>query len=331
MESALIDALGDARETTIEVDGHPVHFTSLDKILWPKPGLTKRHLIAFYVQCSRCLLRTLRDRPLSVVRYPAGIEGQRIFQRHFAKGKPDFVETVFVHSDSNREPVEYILCNNLATLLWLGQMSAIELHPWHSRIRSGRDSKALGGDFETQAGFDESILNFPDYIVCDLDPNVDEKPFERARNVALGLKDLLAEQGLESFVKTSGKRGFHIYVPLARQNDFDRVRLFAEGIGRELEARMPDDVTLEPSLDKRPKKVFFDYSINSQAKTLACKLSPRAHPLATVSFPLEWERLPSVSPKDFTIMNAPRLIAERGDPWEVMLDRCQELPKAYVG
>ncbi|HEY0867299.1 MAG TPA: hypothetical protein VGE01_07970, partial [Fimbriimonas sp.] len=179
--------------------------------------------------------------------------------------------------------------------------------------------------------FDESVLNFPDYLVCDLDPNVEDKPLERVREVAMRLKRIFDEQSLQSFVKTSGKRGLHVYVPLSRKHGYDHVRLFAEEIGRRLMEEMPEDVTMELSLDKRPKKVFFDYSINSQAKTLACALSPRGDPRGTVSFPLSWDALDKAQPKDFTIANAPRILAERGDPWEGLLQHCQELPRAYIG
>lgn len=311
------------REGIVEIEGHELRLTSLDRVLWP--GVTKRDLIRYYLDMAPTLLDYLRDRPLTTIRFPEGVGGERIFQRHPSKGSPEFMRTVRIYSESNHAPRLYMVCENQATLAHLGQMSVLELHPWHSRTRKGQDSRSLGTDFDDPEGFEESVLNYPDYLVCDLDPNTPTDGFRRAAEVAKAARELFAEQGLESYVKTSGKRGVHVYVPLARQHDFDHIRIFADRIGNQLERRLDGLVNMELKLEKRPEGVFFDHSINSQGRSLAAAYSPRATGHGQVSFPLRWEELDDVSPEDFTLTTVPGLLKERGDAWGGFLAKCQKV------
>jgi len=311
---------------TLKVDGEKVPVTNLDKELWPAWGdqraLTKRDLLTYLARVSPYILPHLRDRPLTLTRYPNGIGGSHFYQKHWEGRLPAFVDSVTLWSGGNAEDGDYLLCNNLATLLWLGQLA--EHLP------------------ETYAGsgerFDRSRLNYPDFIVCDLDPYIysgdeakgdepelNRKAFKKTVDVALWLKELLDSLSLSSFVKTTGKTGLHIYVPILRRLDYDVVRAAAETIGRFLLRAHPRDITMEWSTGKREGKIFFDHLQNTKGKTLASIYSPRPQPWAGVSMPLRWEELRDVYPADFTILTAPGRLAEVGDLWANILDEKHDL------
>ncbi|HEY0868287.1 MAG TPA: DNA ligase D, partial [Fimbriimonas sp.] len=328
---AVIEALErNDREMQITVEGSPIQLTSLDRQLWP--GVTKRDLLLYLAKVSNAYLRHLRDRPLTMVRYPDGIEGEGFFQRHWEASLPEFVQTVDIWSQSGGEAKRHLLCNNLPTLLWLGQNSAIELHPWHSRVVTAPDAEGLGAQFDTPQDLEDSVLEYPDYLVCDLDPNVPtgkeeftEEGWRRTVDVALALHDLLDSLKLRSFVKTTGKTGLHIFVPLRRIYEGDQVKEAARTIGRFLMEKMPSHVTMETRLNKRPRKVFFDANMNGYGRTLASAYSPRPVPDARVSMPVDWNRLPYVRPGMFTIATVPAMLAEHGDLWKGSLDLRQHL------
>lgn len=324
------------KEIQLTVDGHPIRFTSLDKPLWP--GLTKRDLIRYLARVSDVYLEYLRDRPLTIVRYPDGIEGEGFFQRHWEGDLPEFVQTVDIYSEHNHRAVRHAMCNNLATLLWLGQMSALELHPWHSSVTPSPDTEGLGAKFDTEEDRDESVLAYPDYLVCDLDPNIrsghekpgaepelNEKGWKRTVQVALELREMLNGLGLRGYVKTTGKTGLHIFIPVKRLYDNDQIREAARTLGKFLMDRHPDEITMETRLDKRPSKVFFDANMNGLSRTLAGAYSPRPVPGGRVSMPLDWDQLEKVHPEDFTIQTVPDLLSRQGDAWAGMLRDRQSL------
>jgi bifunctional non-homologous end joining protein LigD len=328
---------------TLEAGPHKIPLTNLDKPLWPAAGgrrpLTKRDLLAYLAKVSPYLLAHLRDRPLTLLRFPDGIEGQRFYQKHWEQPLPPFVETVRLFSEHNEGDQEYLLCNNLATLLWLGQVATLEFHPWLSRIDPRPDAEELSIEFTgSLEAIERSVLNYPDFIVFDLDPfiysgreapgaepELNREAFARTREAAWWLKELLDSLSLPSFVKTTGKTGLHVYVPIVRRLDFDAARAACETIGRFLVRAHPAEVTMEWAVERRARKVFVDYAQNVRGKTLASVYSPRALAGAPVSMPVRWDELDRVYPTDFTIETAPDRLRERGDLWAGILDAKRDL------
>ncbi|MEX0785042.1 MAG: DNA ligase D [Dehalococcoidia bacterium] len=326
----------------LKVDGQKISLTNLDKELWPKlgrrRGLTKRDLLTYLARVSPYLLPHLRDRPLTLVRYPNGIEGGFFYQRH-SEVQPGFVDKIQLYSSHNESDTEHLICNNLPTLLWLGQLAVLELHTWYSRVDPEPDAHGLSTDFAgSKEQIERSLLNYPDFIVFDLDPYIysgkeakgdepelNRKAFNRTCQVALWLKDVLDSLSLSSFLKTTGKTGLHVYVPILRQLDYPAARAACETIERFVLQAHPKDVTMEWSVDKRPGKVFLDHNQNVRGKTLASLYSPRAIPEAAVSMPLRWDELGDVYPTDFTILTGPERLDSTGDLWAHILDAKHDL------
>ena len=328
---------------TLKVTGEKVPVTNLDKALWPPWGkqraLTKRDLLVYLARISPYILPHMRDRPITLTRYPNGIAAKHFYQKHWEGELPRFVDTVTLWSEQNQEDGEYLMCNNLPTLLWLGQLADIELHTWYSRVNPDPDGAHLP---ETYAGsekkFEKSRLNYPDFIVCDLDPYIysgdegkgdepelNRKAFQKTVDVALWLKELLDSLSLSSFVKTTGKTGLHVYVPILRGLDYDTVRAAAETIGKFLLRAHPRDITMEWATQKRKGKIFFDHNQNTKGKTLASIYSPRPLPWAGVSMPVRWEELRDIYPTEFTILTAPNRVAKTGDLWASILEEKHDL------
>ena len=343
VEPVLEQLSASAEKMLLAVDGYRISLTNLDKPLWPARNgvraLTKRDLLLYFARVSPFLLPHMRDRPLTLTRYPNGIEGEHFYQKHWEAQLPEFVETVRVYSGHNDADGEYLLCNNLPTLLWLGQLADVELHTWYSRVSPEPDGSHLP---ETYAGSDERIdasrLNYPDFIVFDLDPYVysgreplgaepelNRKAFLRTCDVAFWVKDILDSLSLSSFVKTTGKTGLHVYVPILRQFDYGAVRSACETIGRFVLQAHPKEVTMEWSVPKREGKIFFDHNQNVRGKTLASIYSPRPSPEAAVSMPVRWDELREIYPTDFTILTAHERLARTGDLWHDILARKHDL------
>ena len=335
---------------TLSVEGQQVKLSNLDRVYWPaepslkQPALTKRDLLRYFAQVSPYILPHLADRPLTMIRMPDGINGQRFFQKHWEQERPPFVETITVFSGHKEDSHDYLLCNNLPTLLWLAQSGTLEFHIWHSRARPGPDAKSTSTDYaSSEAAIDGSVLNYPDYVVFDIDPYIysgkekkgDEPElntvaFEKGKEVAFWLRELLQTMKLDAIVKTSGKTGLHVFVPIKRTIDFDAAREVSELVGRHLVRLHPKDVTVEWSVPKRTGKIFMDYNMNVRGKTLNVAYSPRGAPGAPVSMPLTWEELAGAHPLDFLMSNAPDRLAETGDRWEDALGRKQSLEKAFT-
>jgi bifunctional non-homologous end joining protein LigD len=332
---------------TLTVGSHRVRLTHLDRVYWPpepalrQPALTKRDLLRYFAQVSPHMLPHLADRPLTMIRMPDGINGQRFFQKHWEQERPEFVETLTVFSSHKEENHEVLLCNNLATLLWLAQSGALELHVWHSRARVAADAASKSTDYaSSEQSLDASVLNYPDYLVFDLDPYIysgreaqgaepelNTVAFEKGKEVAFRLRELLNSMSLEPMVKTSGKTGLHVFVPIRRTIDFDTARHVCELVGRHLMRQHPKDITMEWSVPKRTGKIFIDYNMNVRGKTLNAAYSPRGVPGAPVSMPLTWEELAGAHPLDFRLDNAARRLAQTGDRWRDALKRKQSLER----
>jgi bifunctional non-homologous end joining protein LigD len=340
----------ESKKNTFElvVGAHRVRLTHLDRVYWPadpafkQPALTKRDLLRYFAQVSPCILPHLADRPLTMIRMPDGIGGQRFFQKHWEQERPAFVETITVYSSSKDEDHEYLLCNNLQTLLWLAQSGTLEFHVWHSRAKLGHDTRNRNIDFASSLeSLEASILNFPDYVVFDIDPYIysgEEKAgdepelntvaFEKGKEVAFWLRELLHEMQLEPIVKTSGKTGLHVFVPIKRTIDFDAARHVCELVGRHLLRQHPKVITMEWSIPKRTGKIFMDFNMNVRGKTLNVAYSPRGVAGAPVSMPLTWDELKVAHPLDFRLTNVIEKLTQSGDVWRNALKDKQDLQRA---
>jgi bifunctional non-homologous end joining protein LigD len=343
--------LEDPRQAFILALGpHRVRLTHLDRVYWPadkalrQPALTKRDLLRYLAQVSPYLLPHLADRPLTMIRMPEGIAGERFYQKHWEPPLPEFAESVTIFSESRDERHDYLLCNNLPTLMWLGQSGTLEFHVWHSRARPAADAASDATDYASSAAaLERSVLNYPDYLVFDLDPYIysgkesagaepeySVAAWEKGRETAFRLRELLQAMGLEPLVKTSGKTGLHVFVPIERTLDFAAVREVSGLVGRHLLRQHPKLITMDWSIAKRTGKIFFDYTMNTRGKTLAAAYSPRGLPGAPVSMPLTWEALQAARPMDFNLSNVAQHLARTGDPWRDALTRKQSLERTLA-
>ena len=329
------------REQADNDSAYSPSFSNLDKVFWDKtpthPQLTKRDLIRYYDSISSYILPYLKDRPLSLSRYPDGIKGKSFYHKNWdQENKPELVQTAKIYSESREgNIINYIVCNNKETLLWVANLGCIEMHPWYSRINNfdlcqERDDIL----YEEKCG-----LNFPDFIVFDLDPYVysgleakgqepeyNHKGFKAAVEVACLLRDLFDDLRIESFIKTSGKTGLHIFVPIDNLYTYGQTRAFAEVVGKILLRRYPEKITMEWDTTKRKGKVFFDHNQNARGKTIASIFSARPTESATVSMPIRWDILSSVLPTDYTILNVPEILNRKSaNPWDSILGKKQNL------
>jgi len=338
---AQLDAL--AASGPLRVAGAELKLTNLNRVLWPafgdQPEVTKRDLLRYYASMSPYLLRQLRDRPVTLTRYPNGIDGSHFYQKHLEDLPGPFVETVQVFSESNRGDSAYVLANNLPTLLWLGQIADIALHTTLARVNPEPDGMHLKREFDrSKERLDGSLLNYPDFILFDLDPYIyagteqrgeepelNRRAFQATCEVALALHEIIEGVGLASFVKTSGATGLHIYVPVLRQYDYATIRGLAHTVGGFLVQTKPALVTMEWQSERRRGRVFFDANQNARSKNLAAAYSPRAKPGAPVSMPLRWTEVGKIYPTEFTVFTAAGRIAAVGDLWANILDAKQDI------
>ena len=335
-----------AHRLTLEGAGWTLPLANLDKELWPAspqwPAISKRDLLRYAILAGAHVLPHLQNRPLTLLRFPNGIDGKRFYQRHWKPELPSFVEHIMIFSEGERRDQPWLLCNNLATLLWLCQAADLEWHASLARIDPGPDAPGVPVSFTgSVTALEASILNYPDFLLFDLDPYVyagteakggepqpNRPAFSRTCEVALALKELLDSVGLPSFVKTSGATGVHVYVPVRRKLDYTVIRTAATTICIELAARRPKDVTLEWATERRTGKVFLDANQNARHKSLAAPYSPRAKPGGPVSVPQTWETLGRVFPGDASLLD-PRWLAEP-DPWGQIMERKCDL-EAILG
>jgi len=343
---AVLDQLRSAKEKAVlRTPTWQLAVTNLDKPLWPSfeggAPHTKRDLLVYAASMHHVIDRYVRDRPLTLLRFPNGIHDKKFYQKHWEAELPPFVETLIMFSDGEGGDQRFLMANNLPTLLWLCQLADIEWHVQLARVVTEPDAVGLPGTFAgSSENLDESVLSYPDFILLDLDPYIyagtektgdEPQPnataFAKTCDVALSLKEILDALRLSSFVKTSGATGLHIFVPILRQFDYSVIRAAANTICMELLSRRPKDVTMEWDTKKRTGKVFLDANQNARHKNLAAAYSPRAKPGAPVSMPLRWDEVGKVKASDFTLDTVPALTAERGDGWAKIYDAKQDLHK----
>ena len=345
---AVLQQLDDpATQLSLKVAGSQIRLTNLDRVYWPavgrQPPTTKRDLLRYLAAVSPYMLPHLCDRPLTMIRMPDGIDGERFFQKHREHTPPEFVEKISVYSEHKADQHEYLLANNLPTLLWLAQIGTLEFHVWHSRAKVAPDSLSKKTDYTSSLeAMDASVLNYPDYLVFDIDPYIysgkepkgaepelNKKGFSMGRRVAFWLRALLQEMSLDALVKTSGKTGLHVFVPIERTVTFEQARGICEMVGRHVMQQHPKDITMEWAVIKRTGKIFIDYNMNVRGKTLNVAYSPRGVLGAPISMPLTWDELEAAEPLDFTMSNVLARLEKAGDRWHDAFLNKYSLARAF--
>jgi bifunctional non-homologous end joining protein LigD len=293
----------------VKVGRETVSLTNLGKVYWPDDGYTKGDLVRYYYEVSKYILPYLKDRPLIMKRYPNGIDAP-FFHQHDVNEAPDYVRTVSIDVEEGHA-VDYIVGDNLATLLYMANLGAIERHPWHSRIRD---------------------LDHPDWFVFDLDPGKGIE-FSTICQLALSVKEVLKRASLESYAKTSGSRGIHVYVPIKPIYSYEEVADFAERIATRVAEENPQIATVERSLKKRKKgQIYVDHMQNARGKSVVAPYSVRPRAGATVSAPLSWDEVKrqKITTRDFNIETMRRRLSRRGDLFKPVLSRKQSLKEAFA-
>lgn len=299
-------AEGAEKERTLSLNSHKVALTNQQKIYWPKEKITKGQMIDYYLAVAAYLLPHIKDRPLSLNRFPNGITGPSFYQKDLdLENVPGWIKSIPIHSDSSHKDIDYLLCNNEATLAYMANLGCIEINPWLSRTRS---------------------LDKPDFIVLDLDP--EDISFRHVVETALCIKEILDGFGLSHHCKTSGSSGLHIYIPTGAKYSYDSCRLFAEYVAKQAQHQLPDITSVIRAKSQRKKKVYIDYLQNSRGQTVAAPYSVRPKPGATVSAPLLWEEVnSSLRISDFDIWNMPDRIKEKGELWQDIRNEKNDLRK----
>ncbi len=299
---------GRAETINIELDGKRLHLTNLNKVYFPESGYTKRNLLAYYYRVAKYILPYLKNRPLVLRRYPNGIKGQAFFQKDVREGLPDWFKTVPVPSETKGADIHYAIANDTASLLYLTGLGCIDHNPWPSP-------------------YDD--LERPDYFFFDLDPS-EGTEFSVVVKVARALYEKLEALKLQIFLKTSGATGIHLYIPVEHGYSYEQVRTFAEIVARIVTAELPNLVTSERIVARRPKgRVLIDVQQNALGKPLAAPYSVRAFPKAPVSAPLEPHELRvSLRPEKLNIKTIFTRLHEKGDLWADFWNRRQKLEPA---
>ncbi|NLK52492.1 MAG: DNA polymerase domain-containing protein [Syntrophomonadaceae bacterium] len=294
----------------IQVNNRSLPVSNLEKILWPDEKITKAEVLHYYTQVAPYLLPHLRDRPIVMVRYPEGITGEYFYQKECPDYAPEWVPTVGLeHSGGKR--VNYCLCPNLETLLWMANQAVLEIHPWLSR-------------YQQEA--------YPDFMVLDLDPDP-PSTLQNTIPLALILNELLDQFGLQSFVKTSGATGLHLFVPVIPQYPYPVITEGAGYLARLVAAAYPEQATVEHLVRKRKGRVYIDYLQNGRGKTLAAVYGLRPLAGAPVSMPLTWDELKSASfrkqlqPQNYNWQTAIQRLAQSGDIFAPVLTFKQDLTR----
>jgi DNA ligase D len=298
----------------VEADGLAVRVTSPDRVIFP-PAITKLDVVEYYVAVGPGILRALRERPVTLERWPKGVhpgmvlatrerpnDGDGFYQKRVMKGAPAYVQTVRITFPSGRHADE-ICPTQLADVAWAAQMGTVTFHPWPVR---------------------RADVDHPDELRIDLDPQPGTD-FDDAVSLAASARELLHDLGMTGFPKTSGGRGVHIYVRIEPRWTFTDVRHAAIAFGRELEKRRPGEVTTKWWKEERGTRVFVDYNQNARDRTIASAYSIRAKPGGPVSAPLDWDELPEVQPEDFTVATMPARFAQVGDRHERIDDAAYSL------
>ncbi len=296
-----------AKAGHLDIGGIEVPFTNLEKIYWPESGYRKYDLIDYYIKVSDNMLPYLLDRPQNLHRHPNGIDQPGFYQKDNEGILPDWIETFTVHSKSSNKDIEYLLCQNEATLLYMANLGCIEINPWSSRIQQ---------------------LDKPDFTVIDIDPS-EKNSFEEVIEVAQAAKVVMDKAKINGFCKTSGSSGLHIYIPLQAKYTYDEGRDFTKLLCYFIHEMLPGTTSMERNIKKRGKKIYLDFLQNRKGQTLAAPYCVRPKPGATVSAPLTWNEVkPGLKMQDFTIKTMPGRIVEEGDIFNEVLGKGIDMEQA---
>lgn len=279
-----------------------VRISSPGRLVWPEVGITKLDLANYLIAVGDAFVRANGDRPMSLQRFPGDVSGEDFFSKNPPKGTPNFIRSVMVTYPSARAHPQLVV-DEPAAAVWMAQMNTVVFHPWPSA---------------------SSNIDNPNQLRIDLDPQPGSG-FADAVPAAFALREVLAEAGLEGFVKTSGNRGIHVFAPIRPDHEFNDVRHAVIAAARELERRMPTKVTTAWWKEERGERIFVDYNQAARDRTIAGAYSPRAVAHAAVSCPLDWAELEQVDPHDFTILTVPARLADVGDPWLRMGEKPGEI------
>jgi bifunctional non-homologous end joining protein LigD len=286
------------RDSEVRAAGHTVQLTNLEKLFWPKLGITKGDLLRYYASVASVLLPHLRERAMVMKRYPNGSSGKFFFMKRAPSPRPEWIETCAIEHASG-SVIDFPMVQDLASLLWVVNLGCIDLNQWYARCDD---------------------VNRPDYLHFDLDP-VTGASFARVRETALLVREALEALGMTVLAKTTGSSGIHLYVPLVRGPLQKQVWAFAKGLARVMESRAPKLVTAEYRVAHRPRgRVLVDYNQNAWGRTLASVYSVRPSPRAAVSTPVTWAEVErGIEINDFRIDNVPARVKKLGDLWKPML------------
>ncbi|MEJ6981454.1 DNA ligase D [Pedobacter sp. P351] len=288
-----------------KICGHDLKFTNLSKVYWPEEGITKRDMFNYYYQVAEYILPYLKDRPMSLNRFPNGISGKSFYQKDVKGKAPEWVTKTFPYTTSDGEHKEYLVGSDESYLLWMASLGCIEMNPWFSRVQSPDN---------------------PDYCVIDLDP--DKNTFEQVIEAAQEVKKVLDAIDVPSYPKTSGSTGIHIYIPLEAKYSYDQSQMFARLIVNLVHKQIPDYTSLERMIANRKGKMYLDFLQNRPGATIAGPYSLRPKPGATVSMPLHWDEVKAgLTMKDFTIFNSIARLKVEGDLFKGVLGKGIDLEK----
>lgn len=294
-----------AHSESITLPGSAVAFSHLDKVFWPERGYTKGDLINYYLEVGPTMLAYLVDRPESLLRQPGGYNDKGFFQKDITMPLPKYAASKTIFSESTKEDVHFLVCNNIDTLLYMAQLGCIEINPWSSRLKN---------------------LDKPDWAVMDLDP--EGVGFKEVVSTALVVHEVCKEWNVRAYPKTSGKTGIHIFIPLGARYTYEQARQFVQLIAIEVNKRLPKITSIVRSPEKRQGRVYLDYLQNSKGQTLAAPYSVRPTKDASVSMPLDWDEVTlTLKPSDFTIKNAAKRLHQRGDLWASVLKEKTDISK----
>lgn len=300
-------AKGDGDDFTVKIGSTEVNLTNQGKLYFPQDKITKGDVVMYYQSVQQYILPYLKDRPQSLKRNPNGIVDDGFYHKDAGDTAPKWVKSLSLFSESANKDIDYIICNDRQTLMYLNNLGCIELNPWNSR---------------------KGKLDHPDYMVMDLDPS-DKNTFEQVIEAAQAVKEVMDRAGAECYCKTSGATGLHIYVPMGARYTYEQVRNFAHITALLVQDMLPDTTTVERALKKRNKKhLYLDYLQNKRGQTLAAAYSLRPRKGATVSTPLDWKEVKKgLSPLDFTIQNTLKRIEKKGDLFAGVMGKGIDLKK----
>jgi bifunctional non-homologous end joining protein LigD len=283
---------------------YEIDVSNADKVFFPDSAITKGEVVEYYAAVAETMLPYIGGRPVSMKRYPDGIEGESFFQKRVPPHFPDWLENVGVPLKQGNGTVYHVVIRRTADLVYLADQACLTPHVWLAP---------------------SAHLNRPDRMIFDLDPSADD--MDLVRYAARAIRGVLRELGLAAYVMTSGSRGYHVWVPLDSGEDFDTVRKLARGIAETVVDHDPESFTLEQRRDQRGDRVFLDHMRNAYGQTSVPPYAVRARPGAPVATPLNWHEL-SAGPRDFTIGTVRRRLGQRDDPWRGMTRHVRPLVEA---